>query len=182
MTTIRRRAFLGAAGSLAAGCSPAATKKAPPEASEDWHDVSFPASRGIPDHRALVYAPPGSSKWPILIALHGRGEAGRGLRIGAYGWRDDYDLPRALATLRQPRDRIAHVWIDAEGRLMVNDLLIGYDELAPILGEKLRRNPELVVALNSDRRTEYTFVHRALGELKKAEAVRVSFTAQKIGS
>ena len=89
------------------------------------------------------------------------------------------ELPRAIATLRQPRDRIAHVWIDAEGRLMVNDLLIGYEELAPILGEKLRRNPELVVALNSDRRTEYTFVHRALGELKKAEAVRVSFTAQK---
>ena len=88
------------------------------------------------------------------------------------------ELPRALAALQQPRDRIAHVWIDAEGRLMVNDLLIAYEELAPILGEKLRRNPELVVALNSDRRTEYTFVHRALGELKKAEAVRVSFTAQ----
>jgi len=89
------------------------------------------------------------------------------------------ELPRATATLRQPRDRIAHVWIDAEGRLMVNDLLIGYDELAVILGDKLRRNPELVVALNSDRRTEYAFVHRALGELKKAEAVRVSFTAEK---
>lgn len=89
------------------------------------------------------------------------------------------ELPRAISTLRQPRDRIAHVWIDAEGRLMVNDLLIGYEELAPILGEKLRRNPDLVVALNSDQRTEYTFVHRALGELKKAEAVRVSFTAQK---
>jgi biopolymer transport protein ExbD len=91
----------------------------------------------------------------------------------------EVDLPRALSTLLQPRERIAHVWIDARGRLMINDRLIGYEELAPILSDKLRRNPELVVALNSDRRTEYAFVHRALGELKKAEAVRVSFTAQK---
>lgn len=89
------------------------------------------------------------------------------------------ELPRATTALSQPRDRIAHVWIDAEGRLMVNDLLIDYEELAPILAEKLGRNPELVVALNSDRRTEYAFVHRALGELKKAETVRVSFTAEK---
>lgn len=30
--------------------------------------------------------------WPVLVALHGRGEAGRGLMAGARGWRDDYDL------------------------------------------------------------------------------------------
>lgn len=28
----------------------------------------------------------------MLVALHGRGEAGRGLDAGARGWRDDYDL------------------------------------------------------------------------------------------
>lgn len=91
------------------------------------------------------------------------------------------ELPRALTTMRQPQDRIAHIWIDAEGRPMVNDLYVNYDELAPILGEKLRRNPQLIVALNSDQRTRYTYVHRAMAEMRKAEAVRVSFTAIQRG-
>lgn len=91
------------------------------------------------------------------------------------------ELPRATTTMRQPQDRIAHIWIDADGRPMVNDLFVTYEELAPILVEKLRRNPQLIVALNSDRRTLYTFVHRALAEMRKAEAVRVSFTAVQRG-
>jgi biopolymer transport protein ExbD len=88
------------------------------------------------------------------------------------------DLPRAQSLMRQPRELIAHVWIDAAGRPMINDLYVSYDEVALILADKLRRNPALVVAVNSDRRTPYTYVHRLLGELKKAEAVRVSFTAE----
>jgi biopolymer transport protein ExbD len=88
------------------------------------------------------------------------------------------DLPRAQSVMRQPRELIAHVWIDAAGRAMINDLYVAYDDVAPILAEKLRRNPALVVAVNSDRRTPYTYVHRMLEELKKAEAVRISFTAE----
>jgi len=87
------------------------------------------------------------------------------------------DLPRARSTLRQPRDQIIHIWIDAEGRPMVNDLFVRYDDLAPILALRLRQNPRLIVAVNTDRRTRYTFMHQALAAMKKAEAVRVSFTA-----
>ncbi len=88
------------------------------------------------------------------------------------------DLPRARSLMRQPRELIAHVWIDADGQVMINDLYVTYDDVAPLLADKLRRNPSLVVAVNSDRRTPYTYIHRLLGEIKKAEAVRVSFTAE----
>ena len=88
----------------------------------------------------------------------------------------DIDLPRAQNTMRQPRERIAHIWIDADGRAMINDLYVGYDEIAPILVAKIQANPELIVALNTDRQTRYVHMHRALAEMKKAEAVRVSFT------
>lgn len=89
----------------------------------------------------------------------------------------DVDLPRARNTLRQPPERVAHIWIDADGRPWVNDLYVQYDQIAPILVAKLRANPQLIVALHCDRRTRYTYMDRALAELKKAEAVRVSFTA-----
>ena len=87
------------------------------------------------------------------------------------------DLPRARSVMKQPRERIVHLWIDADGRPMINDLYVRFDDIAPILATKLRANPGLIVAINSDRRTRYSFMHQALAELKKAEAVRVSFTA-----
>jgi len=96
---VLRRAFLGSIGALAAGCSQTSTKKRPPEPTEDWHDVAFPATADQADQRALVFAPKGSSEWPVLVALHGRGEAGRGLDKGARGWRDDYTLMRAYRAL-----------------------------------------------------------------------------------
>ena len=93
----------------------------------------------------------------------------------------DVQLPRARNTLRQPREQIAHVWIDAEGRVMINDFYVGYDDIAPILARKLRENPSLIVAINTDRCTRYRFMQLALDEMKKAEAVRVSFTTQPRG-
>jgi biopolymer transport protein ExbD len=90
------------------------------------------------------------------------------------------DLPRAVSVMRQPREQIAHVWLGADGRPMINDLYVRFEDVAPILGDKLRRNPALIVAVNSDRATPYEYVHRLLAELKKAETVRVSFTAEPL--
>jgi len=91
------------------------------------------------------------------------------------------DLPRARQTLRQPREQIAHIWIDAGGRVMINDLFVREEEIAPILVRKIRESPNLIVALNTDRRTRYKHVQRVLEEMKKAESVRVSFTARPHG-
>ncbi|MFQ5599455.1 MAG: ExbD/TolR family protein [Candidatus Krumholzibacteriia bacterium] len=88
----------------------------------------------------------------------------------------DVDLPRARNAMRQPREQIAHIWIDQDGRAMINDLYVEYEDIAPILARKLRGNPNLIVAVNTDHRTRYSYMHRALAEMKKAEAVRVSFT------
>ncbi len=62
--------------------------------------LSFPPS----DHyakpqRAEVLRAKGA---PLLVALHGRGEAGRGLPAGAGGWRDEYHLDRARTRLASP--------------------------------------------------------------------------------
>ena len=41
-------------------------------------------------------------RFPVLIALHGRGEASKGVERGARGWIDDYGLLRAVDRLRAP--------------------------------------------------------------------------------
>jgi enterochelin esterase-like enzyme len=43
-----------------------------------------------------------ATRFPVLVALHGRGESLKGSRRGARGWFDDYELGRAMARLHQP--------------------------------------------------------------------------------
>lgn len=71
----------------------------------DLLDWSFPggAAAGGSD-RATVLLPrslPPSPRPPVLIAMHGKGEAVRGAEAGAYGWIRDYKLPAAVAALRR---------------------------------------------------------------------------------
>lgn len=48
-------------------------------------------------------APPsGETRYPVLIALHGRGEARKAPKDGAMGWFRDYELSRALERVDAP--------------------------------------------------------------------------------
>ena len=42
------------------------------------------------------------ARLPVLVALHGRGEALKGPELGARGWVDDYTLPATAQRLRRP--------------------------------------------------------------------------------
>lgn len=87
-----------AAGLALASCSPTpsrstASARSSASGAAGWSELSFDGDADQPQGQAaLAYAPEGSVDWPVLVALHGRGEAGRGLMAGARGWRDDYDL------------------------------------------------------------------------------------------
>jgi len=43
-----------------------------------------------------------NERLPVLVALHGRGEALKGPELGARGWVDDYTLPATIERLRRP--------------------------------------------------------------------------------
>jgi pimeloyl-ACP methyl ester carboxylesterase len=46
---------------------------------------------------------PPEGRYPVVVALHGAGEAARGVDRGAVGWQLDYALPRAFAALASGR-------------------------------------------------------------------------------
>lgn len=109
-----RRTWLAAAATVVAGgCSRRPSRaeereRAEAKASAEktvgsaWRDEAFDVSADAPDGElAAIFAPDGSADWPVLVALHGRGEAGRGLAAGAHGWRDDYDLDVVRANLER---------------------------------------------------------------------------------
>jgi len=49
----------------------------------------------IPEHEV-------DQRLPVLVALHGRGEALKGAELGARGWVDDYTLPITVERLHRP--------------------------------------------------------------------------------
>ena len=85
-------------------------------------------------------------------------------------------LPRSDAGDKIPREKIAHIWIDDLGVISIDDLVIGLNDIEPIVIKKLRENPSLIISFNTDTNTPYGVVDDAMERLKLANALRVSFT------
>lgn len=98
-----RRAILAGLGALALE----ACERRPPaparQVAPPWRDEVFAGDGGV-HQRALVFTPGGAGEepLPLVVALHGRGESGRGLEVGARAWRDDYGLEEVERRLRAP--------------------------------------------------------------------------------
>lgn len=100
---VPRRVFI--AGTLGLACDRKKEQPAPSGAPrlatpESWRELSFAPTAGFAEKQHAAVLVDGDG--PILIALHGRGEAGRGLEAGARGWRDDYRLDVAHRRLKSP--------------------------------------------------------------------------------
>jgi hypothetical protein len=106
----RRGLLLALAAAIAGGCNDRGCSKQPDGAESidrslvDISEVEFGPAEGGPQ-KAIVLKPrwgAAQARYPLLIALHGRGESNRGLDVGARGWTRDYYLDRAFARLRRP--------------------------------------------------------------------------------
>jgi hypothetical protein len=88
-----------------------------------------------------------SVRFPVLIALHGRGESLKGSRRGARGWIDDYDLDRAISRLSAPplRSRDFQGYVSRDRLRRINRALAkqpysGLIVVCPFLPDVLRRD------------------------------------------
>lgn len=111
--TLSRRAWIASiASAMLAGCGRSGCgDRRPPDGSE--HDTSSSlelreldfANTPVGPQKAVVIVPKwggAQERFPLLIALHGRGEANHGLSVGAWGWVKDYWLDRAIVRARKP--------------------------------------------------------------------------------
>ncbi|MFO0681408.1 MAG: alpha/beta hydrolase-fold protein [Sandaracinus sp.] len=106
---IARSALAGLLMAMLALALPAARAQAPSDAVH-FRQIHLPGPDGS-DARVLVtYARradgrehPPRERLPIVVALHGQGEARRGPERGFLGWSTDYHLPDAFAALARGR-------------------------------------------------------------------------------
>jgi biopolymer transport protein ExbD len=88
-------------------------------------------------------------------------------------------LPRAETVVAQKREMVVRIWVDRTGQISIQDKLVSAGQVRDIMVKILKENPALIVAFNADVRTPNREVSAVIEELKKANAVRLSFTAAK---
>jgi biopolymer transport protein ExbD len=76
------------------------------------------------------------------------------------------------------RRNIAHMWISPDGLIQIDSSLVALNSVAGVMLKKLQKNPQLIVLIKSDEKTRYGTVSNVIEELRKANAVRISFAAK----
>ena len=77
------------------------------------------------------------------------------------------------------RRHVVSIWIGTDGEIMVDEFEAKLSNIADIVNKKLQQNPRVVVLIKSDKDTPYEIVSGVIEELKKTNALRVSFIAKK---
>ena len=88
-------------------------------------------------------------------------------------------LPKAVTAERLPREAVSHIWINAAGNISIDDKIVFVNEIEPVMAQKWRDNPAMIVGFKSDRQVPYRMLHDAMEQLKRANALSVAFNTDK---
>jgi biopolymer transport protein ExbD len=88
-------------------------------------------------------------------------------------------LPKAEAAQDIPRENVIHIWVDRTGKISINDMIVTIPSVEAIIAQRIRANPGIIVAFNTDENASYGVMADIMEQLKRASAVRVSFASRK---
>jgi biopolymer transport protein ExbD len=88
-------------------------------------------------------------------------------------------LPKAVTAERVPRESVSHIWINASGKISIDDKIVLMQEIEPVMAQKWRDNPSIIVGFKTDRQVPYRIMHDAMEQLKRANALSVVFNTDK---
>ncbi len=85
------------------------------------------------------------------------------------------ELPRAEAGEEVNRELISNIYINRQGLISVDDLIVKVDQISALMARKLEENPMMIVAFKTDTYAQYGVVSDVMEELKEVNATRVFF-------
>ena len=88
-------------------------------------------------------------------------------------------LPKAVATERLPRELVSHIWVSAAGKISIDDKIVDMGQIEPVMAQKWRDNPGMIVGFKTDRSVPYRIMNDAMEQLKRANALSVAFNTDK---
>jgi biopolymer transport protein ExbD len=92
----------------------------------------------------------------------------------------DVLLPRAEATQKiETKKHLCHIWVNTRGEVSIDDMLVKVPMVYPVVLEKLRDNPRIIISLKADKSAQFGVLSDVMEELKRAQALRVNFATDK---
>lgn len=88
-------------------------------------------------------------------------------------------LPKAFATERLPREMVSHIWVSAAGKISIDDKIVDMAQVEPVMAQKWRDNPGMIVGFKTDLNVPYRIMNDAMEQLKRANALSVAFNTDK---
>ncbi len=85
------------------------------------------------------------------------------------------ELPRAEAGEEVNRELISNIYINRQGMISIDDLIVKVDQISNLMARKLEQNPLMIVAFKTDTYTQYGVVSDVMEQLKEVNATRVFF-------
>ena len=89
-------------------------------------------------------------------------------------------LPRSTAGDKIPREKVANIWIDRQGAISIDDMLVTVPDIERLVVAKVRENNGVIISFNTDEMAPYRVINEAMERLKLANALRISFTTVPI--
>jgi len=89
------------------------------------------------------------------------------------------DLPHAQAIQKINRQNAATIYISRSGIISIDDFATQVDQVQFVMQNKLAENPSIITSFRTDKDTEYGIMVDVMNELKRANALRISFEARK---
>jgi len=90
------------------------------------------------------------------------------------------ELPRAEAIQKINRRNASTIYVSRSGLISIDDFATPVDQIQYVMQAKVAENPAMITSFRTDKNTEYGIMVDIMNELKKANALRVSFEARKI--
>ena len=77
------------------------------------------------------------------------------------------------------RRHIAHVWIDKNGSIMIDDHVLALDQVATVLHARVLDDRRLIVSIKADGDAPFGLLSDLLQELRRVEALRANFATER---
>lgn len=89
------------------------------------------------------------------------------------------DLPRAQTIQKINRRNATTIYVSRSGLISIDDFATQVDQIQFVMQSKIAENPAMITSFRTDRDTEYGIMVDVMNELKRANALRISFEARK---
>ena len=88
------------------------------------------------------------------------------------------NMPRAKSIQKIPRNQSATIYVNRNGLISIDDLVIDIPDVQWVMQKKLAENFNVIACFRTDKDTNYGIMSDILYQLRQANTLRVQFEAK----